>query len=268
MITPDNKIEFNEEKLIGTIMQKEYITNEMWVKMLIFFKKEKNIYIGLENNLKKFVEAVYWMTRTGAQLRELPRNYGNWNSVFKRFNAWSKKGIWTQLFTFFSKDPDLEYVMIDATIVRPHACSAGYGTQEAEGLGRIKGGFTTKIHAKVDALGNPLKLIVTSGQKSDFVKAEDLIGETTDAYVIGDKGYDSDNIRAKIRNQKCIPVIPGKSNRKIPVEYDTHIYKERHLVECFFSKLKFFRRVFSRFDKSVRNFASFLSFVGAILWLR
>jgi len=267
MIAPRKKV-CATTQLMSATMEKEYIKNEAWAKIFDFLKTIKEIYVRCEKKVKKFIEAVYWMVRTGAQWRELPRDYGRWNSIFKRFNAWSKKGILEKLFTFFSKDSDLEYVMIDATIVRAHACSAGYGIQENEGLGRSKGGFTTKIHAKVDALGNPLKLIVTSGQTSDFIKAEELIGETTGAYVIGDKGYDSDNIRAKIRNQKCTPVIPGKSNRKIPVEYDTHIYKERHLVECFFSKLKFFRRVFSRFDKSVRNFASFLFFVGAILWLR
>lgn len=249
-------------------MQGEYITIEAWKKMLVFFKQTKFIHIGEEDQLKKFIEAIYWIARTGAQWRELPEKYGRWNSVFKRFSAWSKKGIWDRLFAFCIQDPDLEYVMIDATIVRSHACAAGYGDQNIEGLGRSKGGFTTKIHAKVDALGNPLKLIVTPGQNSDFTKAEELIDTTTDSYVIGDKGYDSDDIRIKIRNQRCIPVIPGKSNRKTPVEYDKYIYKERNLIEGFFSKLKYFRRIFSRFDKSIRNFTSFLSFVGAILWLR
>lgn len=249
-------------------MEKEYIKNEAWTKIFSFLKSLKGIYVGYEQKTKKFIEAIYWMARTGAQWRELPSQYGCWNSVFKRFNNWSKKKIWEQLLTFFSQDSDLEYIMIDATILRAHPCSAGYGNQESEGLGRSKGGFSTKIHAKVDALGNPLKLIVTPGQTSDFTTAEELIGTANGSYIIADKGYDSDVIRAKISSQNCTPVIPGKSNRKVRIEYDKHIYKERNLVECFFSKLKHFRRVFSRFDKSKRNFTAFLSFVGAILWLR
>lgn len=249
-------------------MQGEYITCEAWSKMFKFFQMMPGIYIGSEASLKNFVEAIYWMARTGAQWRELPTKYGVWNSVFKRFNSWSKKGVWGKLFEFCADDQDLEYLMIDATIVRAHACAAGYGDQTKEGLGRSKGGFTTKIHAKVDALGNPLKFIVTPGQSSDFTKALELIGHADGSYVVGDRGYDSDNIRTQIYTQKCIPVIPGKSNRKITIEYDKHIYKERNLIECFFSKLKYFRRVFSRFDKSIRNFTAFLSFVGAILWLR
>ena len=169
---------------------------------------------------------------------------------------------------FCADDQDLEYLSIDATIVRAHACSAGYGDQEKQGLGRSKGGFTTKIHAKVDALGNPLKLLITPGQCSDVTKAKELISGAENSHILGDKGYDSDDVRAQIYIQKCTPVIPGKINRKVAIEYDKHIYKERHVVECFFSKMKQFRRVFSRFDKSLRNFSAFLSFVGAILWLR
>ena len=169
---------------------------------------------------------------------------------------------------FCVQDPDLEYLSIDATIVRAHACSAGYGDQAEQGLGRSKGGFSTKIHAKVDTLGNPLRFLVTAGQNSDFTKASELIKGATDSYIIGDRGYDSDEVRAQVYAQKCIPVIPGKSNRKVAIQYDKHIYKERYVVECFFSKLKQFRRIFSRFDKSLRNFGAFLSFVGAILWLR
>ena len=76
--------------------------------------------------------------------------------------------------------------MIDATIVRAHACSAGYkeGSQDEESLGRSKGGFTTKIHAMVDALGNPLKFILTPGQRNDITQAQSLITNITNSIVI------------------------------------------------------------------------------------
>jgi transposase len=154
------------------------------------------------------------------------------------------------------------------TLVRAHACSAGYGEQQIEGLGRSKGGFTTKIHALVDALGNPLKFLVTPGQDSDVRWAAKLIGTVRGKYALGDRGYDCDEFRVELRNKNYLPVIPGRSNRIVKIEYDKHIYKERSVIEGFFSKLKYFRHVFSRFDKSARNYVSFLSFVGAILWLR
>ncbi len=249
-------------------MRKEYITDEAWYKMLIFFKKHPKVYVVCEKRLKRFVESVYWIARTGAQWRMLPEEYGSWNSIFKRFNHWAKKEIWSDLMNFCIESPDLEYIMIDATIVRAHACAAGHGKQSEQGLGRSKGGFTSKIHAKVDALGNPLKFTVTPGQQSDVTQAEYLLGTTQNAYVLCDKGYDSNEFREKIKKQNSIPVIPGRCNRKVEVQYDKHIYKERSLVECFFSKIKHFRRVFSRFDKDIYSFVAFLSFVGAILWLR
>lgn len=264
--TRKNIVYFHKQK--GAIMRKEYITGEAWSKMLKFFENHTQVYIVRERKLKKFVEAVYWIVRTGAQWRMLPVEYGPWNSVFRRFRRWTNKEIWSDLMAFCIKDPDLEYVMIDSTIVRAHACSAGYGKQGTQGLGRSMGGFTSKIHAKVDALGNPLKFVVTPGQKSDFSQADNLLGTTSKAYVLCDKGYDSDAFRKKIKSQNCTPVIPGKDNRIIPIEYDKHIYKERNLIECFFSKIKHFRRIFSRYDKDIYSFMAFLSFVGAIIWLR
>lgn len=254
--------------MIGTTMKQEYINEASWSKIVNFLQNTEKVYLGPEGKSKRFFEAIYWMARTGAQWREIPSEYGNWNSVFKRFNSWSKKGIWDDFLKFCIQDPDLEYVTIDATIVRAHACAAGYGEQEAEGLGRSKGGFTTKIHAKVDALGNPLQFIITPGQRNDVTQAENLLKNVTGSYVLADKGYDSKEVRTMLKQNKCESVIPSKINSKDPCNYDKDIYKERHVVECFFSKIKYFRHIFSRFDKSARNFAAFLAFVGACIWLR
>ena len=158
--------------------------------------------------------------------------------------------------------------MIDATIVRAHACAAGYGEQNFEGLGRSVGGFTSKIHAKVDALGNPLQFIITPGKTNDVTQAKSLLDGVFNSHVIADKAYGSAEVRAQIKRQNCNDVIPSKINSLEPVDYDKYIYKERHAIECFFGKMKYFRRVFSRFDKSARNFHAFLSFVGAYIWLR
>ena len=210
------------------------------------------------------------MTRTGAQWRELPLKYGKWNSVFYRFNEWSKKKIWESLHMFCIEDPDLEYVNIDSTVVRAHACAAGYkkDSNQQEALGRSKGGFSSKIHTIADALGNPLRFSLTPGQTNDITQASELLKDIENAYILADKGYVSEELRLQLLNQNCTPNIPSRSNCKDPHPYDEHIYQERHVIECFFSKIKYFRRIFSRFDKSARNFFSFLSFTGAIIWLR
>ena len=78
---------------------------------------------GQDNRL--FVDAVLWMLRTGAPWRDLPEEFGNWNSVFQRFRRWAKKGVWENLFNALVEDPDFEHLMIDATIIRAHQHAAG-----------------------------------------------------------------------------------------------------------------------------------------------
>ena len=159
--------------------------------------------------------------------------------------------------------------MIDATITRAHPCSAGYkkDSQAQEALGRSKGGFTTKIHALVDGLGNPLKFILTAGQRHDISEAESLIKDLRDTIVIGDKGYDSEKLIEFLGERNCEAVIPPRKNRIYQREYDKDLYRERHLIEIFFNKIKHYRRIFSRFDKCASAYLSFLYFVGALIWL-
>jgi putative transposase len=106
--------------------------------------------------------------------------------------------------------------------------------------------LSTKIHAASDALGNPVRLIGTPGQRNDITCAHDLIDALAAETVIADKGYDADHLCDKIAETGAQIVIPPKSNRKVKRAYDTHLYKERNLVERFFNKLKQFRRVATR----------------------
>ena len=111
---------------------------------------------------------------------------------------------------------DMESVMLDSTIVRAHACSAGYkkGSQEQECLGRSKGRFTTKIHAVVNALGNPLKFILTPGQRNDITQGESLVKEFKNTTVIADKGYDSNVLIEVIEGNSSVSVIPPRKTVK------------------------------------------------------
>jgi transposase len=142
------------------------------------------------------------------------------------------------------------------------------GGQAAQALGRSRGGFSTKIHVSVDALGNPLRYLLTGGQRHDITQAEDLITGFECEYLIADKSYDADEFLRQIGANKTIPVIPPRSTRKEQREYDRHLYRERHLVECFIGKIKHYRRIFSRFEKLASRYHGFLSFVGVLIWLR
>ena len=120
----------------------------------------------------------------------------------------------------------------------------------------------------VDGLGNPLQFQITAGQTHDITQAEALLPPGPIEYVIADKGYDAEAFVQVVRERGAIPVIPPRSNRKTPREYDAHLYKERHLVECFINKIKHYRRIFSRYDKLARTYLGFLHFVSTLIWLR
>jgi transposase len=247
-----------------------FIKENEWLCIFSILQKRQDLYVGKEGALRRFIEAVWYITRTGCQWRLLPSYYGHWRSIHKRFKRWSHKGIWGYLFESSQNQPDQENVTIDSTIVRAHACASGYekGGNDIHALGRSKGGFTRKIHALCDALGNPLKFILTAGQRHDVTQAENLIENVENANVIGDKAYSSKAFIKTLEEKNCISVIPSRSNSKKPRIYDEELYKERHVIECFLGKIKHFRRVFSRFDKDATSYLSFLHFVGALIWMR
>jgi transposase len=120
----------------------------------------------------------------------------------------------------------------------------------------------------VDALGNPLRLLLTAGQCHDSPQAAALIEGFVPQALIADKGYYSEGLIESVTAKGIEAVIPPKKNRRMQRDYDQHLYRERHLIECFINKIKHYRRVFSRFDKLSKNYLGFLSFVSALVWLR
>jgi len=94
-------------------------------KVYAFLQQHPRAYAGKETDCRKFVEAVLWILRSGAQWRLLPDNQGNWNTVYKRFVRWCEHQVWADMHQHFAKDPDMEQILLDSTIVRAHPCAAG-----------------------------------------------------------------------------------------------------------------------------------------------
>ena len=119
-------------------------------------------------------------------------------------------------------------------------------------MGKSKGGLTTKIHAVADGLGNPIRIALSAGNIHDIVPAGEMLSGLHPFYVLADRAYDCNKFIRLAESQGAQAVIPPRRNRIDQREYDRHIYKERHLVECFFAKIKKFRRVSTRYDKLER----------------
>ncbi len=127
--------------------------------------------------------------------------------------------------------------------------------------------MTTKIHAIVDALGNPVVFSLTPGQASDLGQAEPLLQYVDPKAFLADKAYDADSLIQALEHRAITPVIPPKTNRREPRKCDFALYRERNLVERFFNKLKHFRAVATRYDKTAQNFLAAVQFVAAIILL-
>ena len=137
-----------------------------------------------------------------------------------------------------------------------------------QAIGRSKGGLSTKIHATVDALGNPTGFLLTPGQACDLERADALLPTLEAPIVIADKGYDADQrVLQALAQAGKTAVIPPKANRTNQREYDKDLYQARHLIENFFCKLKQFRAIATRYDKTARNFLAAVYLAAATVWL-
>ena len=128
--------------------------------------------------------------------------------------------------------------------------------------------MSTKIHATVDALGNPTGFHLTPGQSHDLQGADVLLKDTLGQTVIADKGYDAQArlVQPLLEKGKEV-VIPSRSTTKQPREYDNHLYQARHLVENFFARLKQYRAIATRYDKTACNFLGAIHLVASMVWL-
>jgi transposase len=139
---------------------------------------------------------------------------------------------------------------------------------EDQAIGRSRGGLSTKIHALVDALGNPLAFYLTGGQAHDLEGADTLLPDMKAPMLLADKAYDADErVRKPLSEAGKVAVIPSNASRAIRIPYDRDTYKARHLIENFFCKLKEFRAIATRYDKTARNFLAGIHLAAALIWL-
>jgi transposase len=127
--------------------------------------------------------------------------------------------------------------------------------------------LSTKIHVAVDALGNPVRCRLTGGETHDITQGPALIDGFQTKQVITDKGYDSAAFVMLIEAAGAQAVIPPRKTRRELRDYDKDAYRERHLIECFFNRLKQFRRIATRYEKLACNFLSMITVAAAFIWL-
>jgi transposase len=250
-------------------MPRTLLTDEYWTKLKPILH-DCRIYD--KPDLRLTIEGILYKLRTGCTWRDVPKEFGSWNAIFKRFNDWSRTEKLFLVFQILSKEKDLEWIFIDGSIIKVHQHATGAAQKSEQGdhaIGKSVAGYTTKIHMAVDSMGNPIDFIITGGEAHDVKIAPHLIERLPRSdFIIADKGYDSESLRQQIRDKNSIPMIPKKKNSKTGNnDMDWHLYKYRHLVENFFARLKHFKSIATRLDKLKRNFKGMLSLACAFIWL-
>ncbi|MGH7184002.1 MAG: IS5 family transposase [Nitrospiraceae bacterium] len=241
------------------------ISDEVWRLLEPHLPGREGVWGGIANDNRLFINAVFWILRTGAPWRDLPPDLGGWKNVHRRFCRWRDKGIWENLLDALIDEPDYEWLMIDASHakVHPHAAGAKGGKSGHE---PDKRGLNTKIHLAVDAHGMPLRVVITQGTRADCTQAGRLIEGMRADCLIADKGYDSDAIVDQAKSQGMIAVIPPRNNRTTKRSYDEDLYKLRHLVENAFLHLKRWRGIATRYAKNTASFLAAVHIRCIALW--
>jgi transposase len=153
---------------------------------------------------------------------------------------------------------------------RPRLGSGRKRGTHRRALGRSRGGFTSKLHCLADALGRPLAFHLTVGEAADCKAYDALISlpERAPGALLADKGYDADAIRADLAERKIEAVIPGRSNRRVKIEHNRTLYKQRNRIERMFGQLKINRAIATRYDQLANSFLGMVHIATARYWLK
>jgi transposase len=195
---------------------------------------------------------VLWLARTGAPWCDLPKTFGKWFTVYTRFWRWAHKGVWEGCSRFYPR------IQISHMLPSMRRWSGSInmeknwrkrGTQN-QAIGKSRRGLTTKIAVIADALGNLVRFVLLPGQHHDITAFDPLIAGIYCLALIGDKAFDAHWLRNQLRADNIEAVIPLREGTTGYAEHDREKYKWRHLVKNLFCRLKTFRRIATRYEKT------------------
>ncbi|WP_349310644.1 IS5 family transposase [Microbacterium sp. MM2322] len=256
------------------------------------------------------LEGMAWKYRTGAPWRDVPERFGKWNSIYKRFNRWAEDGTWTKLLAEVQKQADaagkIDWVVsIDSTIARVHQHGATLKRDTGalsnhknpwfeppdHGIGRSRGGLTTKLHLVCDGRGRPLGMMVTGGNVNDTTMMTAVLKDicvpragkgrprTRPDRVLADKGYPSKANRAWLRDRGIAATIPERDDQIAhrrkkpgrPIDFGDQQntrYRGRNVVERCFNRLKQWRGIALRSDKTARSYRAAITLAATLIWIK
>lgn len=263
-------------------MSRHNLTDEEWNAIRPLLPRERTGEPGRPwRSHREVVNGIMFLIHTGVPWRDLPREFGPWQTVYKRFSRWRNDGIWERLVAKvlkrFQRDGEIDFELwcIDGTIIRAHRAAAGarkHGELAEENakknaLGRSRGGFSTKLHILTDGQGIPLGVTLTPGQSNEGREFPNVIAASIVSIyrlcnrpeaLTGDKAYATNAIREALRTKGINDIIPSRSHERANPNFDRRLYRIRNVVERFIGWLKEYRRIATRYEKLVQSYLAMI----------
>ncbi|MFF9372220.1 IS5 family transposase [Streptomyces misionensis] len=245
---------------------------------------------------RRVLNGIVWKFRTGTAWRDVPERYGPWATLHTRFRRWAAARTFDRMLRAAQAKADaagdIEWlVSVDSTIARAHQHAAGArkGGLRDPALGRSRGGLTSKIHLACDGRGRPLAFVVTGGNTNDctqFTAVMEAIRvprlgpgrpRIRPDHVLGDKGYSSRAIRGRLRRHGIPHAIPERADQVRnrarrgshggrPPAFDREAYTHRNVVERCFNRLKQWRGIATRYDKTAQSYQAAVTLASLLMW--
>jgi len=215
------------------------------------------------------LDALFYRLRNAGPWRDLPESFGPWRTIYGWHRLWAREGLWARMLARMACRVRSRIRLVDGTHVRVHQCAANpKGGAAAQAMGKTRGGRNTKIMALTDVRGLPVKLSLIEGQAYEGHHVIELLEDPCGLMVVGDKGFDDDNLRQQLEELGARHCFPSKSNRKKKRKLNKKLYRQRYRVENFFCRLKRWACASTRRDKLALHFLSLIHFASIIDWLR
>ena len=244
-----------------------WLSDEQWARIELHLPTDVR---GVERvDDRRVISGIVHVLKSGCRWCDCPPEYGPPTTIYNRFVRWARRGIWENLFREFAgngRSAGTQMIELHARQSAPLGGGRKRG-EKKQAVGRSRGGRNTKIHALADAKGRLIAILLTGGEAHDCPVAERLIRRVkSPERLLGDKAYDSAELREELNERGTKPVIPNRCNRKQPFSFSKRLYKLRWHIESAFNRLKDFRRIATRYDRLARNYLASVCLAAALAW--